>query len=130
MGMNAMLLEARQEIAALKAAMQDNARLAVVTHVERLVESIMSAPVPEYGYQHNLQMRQVIVNVMNRSIEPLTNTAPWILYKDKPPVDGRYRVRAQGSVHSWQHQVKGGEVYDLQGEKVLNFGCEWQRIDS
>ena len=38
-------------------------------HTEKIIDSIMSVPVPEYGRIHNIQMRDAIINVMRRAAE-------------------------------------------------------------
>lgn len=54
----------------------------------------------------------------------------WTFYQNQPPFDGRYLARFPGDVHANEYQLINGIVYNTDGEQVLNFSCEWQRIGS
>ncbi|WP_434927174.1 hypothetical protein [Shewanella sp. HL-SH2] len=42
----------------------------ITNHLNVLVECIKSVPVPEYGREHNIKMRDAILNVMANSVAP------------------------------------------------------------
>ncbi|WP_404389949.1 hypothetical protein [Pseudoalteromonas phenolica] len=52
----------------------------------------------------------------------------WKLYASKPPFDGVYEVRAQGSSIISIYSVKDGVITDKDGDEVLNFSCEWRYL--
>ena len=52
----------------------------------------------------------------------------WIKHAKKPAFNGQYLVRAVGSDIESECSVIDADVFDDQGAKILNLGCEWLRI--